>query len=173
MCIGEQHENCIHQKPFGLLLLCAVFSLVTPIVNFSSLPDTWENMPGLRRRVVKGRPLLVSTTPGCKQVLGNVKNLAANYEVLKPVLQCMAKSGVVDTPSVDVMGPLVLELFGNAGYPNPGAAEDMAHQEAWAIKRCLTLARRKWSRPGGPEIPKDPGFSKSGFSEIRASAVLE
>lgn len=129
------------------------------MVNFSSVPDAWENTPCLRRRVVKGKRLMLSTTPEISQVLGNVKNLAANNEVLKPVLACMVKCGVVKTPSVEVLAPLVLDLFGNAGYPNTAAAEDMAHQEAWGIKRCLNFARRKWSRPGGPEIPKDPDFA--------------
>lgn len=128
------------------------------MVNFSKVPGAWEDNAAVRRRVVKGKRLMLSTTPGIPQVLGNVKNLAANYDILKPILECMVKCGVVSTPSLETLSPLILELFGNAGYPNPAGAEDMAHQEAWGIKRCLNLARRKWSRPGGPEIPKEPDF---------------
>ena len=122
------------------------------MVNFSKIPEQWDAVPSLRRRAAKGRSLLVSATTGIKQILGNVKNIAENYEVLKPIVETMTNVGNIETPGIDTLSPLLLEFYGLASYPSPEEAAGLAHQDAWGVKRCLTLLRRKWARQ---EIPKD------------------
>ena len=69
------------------------------MVNFSKIPEQWDAVPSLRRRAAKGRSLLVSATTGIKQILGNVKNIAENYEVLKPIVETMTNVGNIETPA--------------------------------------------------------------------------
>ena len=95
---------------------------------------------------------MVSAVKGVSHVLGNIKNAAENRDVLLPLVRCMAQMGRVDTPSIEVLSPLVIEFYSLAGYPDPAGLEAVAHQDAWGIKRCLTLLRRKWSRN---EVPKE------------------
>lgn len=124
------------------------------MVNFSRVPQEWDDVAALRRRASKGRTLMVSATKGISHVLGNIKNVAENRDVLLPLVRCMCSAGRVDTPSLELLTPLVIEFYSLAGYPDPSELEAVAHQDAWGIKRCLTLLRRKWSRS---ETPKDVG----------------
>ncbi|CAE7197320.1 hypothetical protein AK812_SmicGene350 [Symbiodinium microadriaticum] len=116
------------------------------MVNFSRVPQQWDDVAALRRRASRGRTLMVSAVKGVSHVLGNIKNAAENRDVLLPLVRCMAQMGRVDTPSIEVLSPLVIEFYSLAGYPDPAGLEAVAHQDAWGIKRCLTLLRRKWSR---------------------------
>lgn len=112
------------------------------MVDFSKVPQAWDDIATLRRRAQKGRSLMVSTTRGVNQVLGNIKNVAENHEILRPLVACMSKCGVVDTPPVEKLSELVAEFYGLAGFPEPAGIEALAHQDAWGIKRCLSLLRR-------------------------------
>ncbi|CAE7808331.1 unnamed protein product [Symbiodinium microadriaticum] len=100
---------------------------------------------------------MVSTVKDVSQVLGNIKNVAENYDVLFPLVQRMSACGRVDTPAVDDITPLVVEFYSETGFPDTANLEALAHQDAWGIKRCLTLVRRKWSRA---ETPKDRRAAK-------------
>ena len=120
--------------------------------DFSKIAEEWDAQPLLRRRAAKGKALLVSTLKDVPQVLGNIKNMAENSDVLKPIVLRMSAEGILDTPSVETLTAVVLEFYSLAGYPDPLGAHALAHQDAWGMKRCLTLLRRKWSRQ---EIPKD------------------
>lgn len=122
------------------------------MVDFSKVPKQWDSIATLRKRAIKGRRLMVSTVKDVSQVLGNIKNVAENFEVLLPLVECMSKCGRVDSPSVDDITPLVVEFYSEAGFPDTANLEALAHQDSWGIKRCLTLLRRKWSRG---ESPKD------------------
>ena len=136
--------------------ISALFSgfcfLSVAMVDFSKIPQTWDDISALRRRAQKGRSMMVSTTQGISQVLGNIKNVSENHEILRPLVLEMSKNGVVETPPVEKLSQLVVEFYSLAGYPDPGNIEALAHQDAWGIKRCLSLVRRKWSRA---ETPKD------------------
>ena len=127
------------------------------MVDFSGVPEAWDGEPLLRRRAAKGQSLMVSTVRDVPQVLGNIKNVAANYDVLAPLVTKMAVAGVIETPSLEVLTPLVIEFYSLAGYPDPVGVHALAHQDAWGLKRCLTLLRRKWSRG---EVPKDSCWGK-------------
>ena len=128
---------------------------VTKVVKLDGLAKVWESDFSLRQRASKGRSLMISTIPGISQVLGNVKNVAANVATLKPLVGMMSAQGIVDTPSVDMLAPVCAEFLELANYPNKDDLQTIAHQDAWGIKRCLTLCRRKWSKT---ETPKDSGF---------------
>ena len=116
------------------------------------LPELWDDDRCLRRRVGKGYCMMVSTTKGVRQVLGNLKNVSANADVLEPVVKLMAANGVVDTPPVEDLSDVCEAFLRLANYPDEANITTAAHQDAWGIKRCLTLCRRKWSKP---ETPKD------------------
>ena len=116
------------------------------------LPEVWEVDRDLRRRVSRGYCMMVSTTKGVVQVLGNVKNVSANAEVLLPVVEIMARNGVLETPSVEDLSDVCEAFLTLANYPDMPNVATAAHQDAWGIKRCLTLCRRKWSKS---EKPKD------------------
>ena len=122
------------------------------MLDFSNIAEEWEAQAPLRRRASKGKSLMVSTVKEVPQVLGNTKNVAENSDVLMPLIKRMAAAGILETPSVETLSPMVLEFYALAGYPDPAGAPALAHQDAWGIKRCLTLVRRKWSRQ---EMPKD------------------
>ena len=122
------------------------------MVDFSKISEEWEAQATLRRRASKGKSLMVSTLRDVPQVLGNIKNVAENHEVLLPLVKRMSAAGALDTPAVETLAGFVLEFYSLAGYPDPVRAHALAHQDAWGIKRCLTLLRRKWSRQ---EMPKD------------------
>ena len=122
------------------------------MAGFSKLPEQWDAVPNLRRRAAKGRSLLVSAVKDMNQILGNIKNVAENSDVLRPIVETMTSAGNLETPSIEVLSPLILEFYGLASHPSPEQAAALAHQDAWGVKRCLTLLRRKWSRQ---EMPKD------------------
>ena len=118
----------------------------------AALPELWEQNRDLRRRVARGYCMMVSTTKGVVQVLGNVKNVSANVDVLKPLVEIMAENGMVDTPAVEDLSDVCEAFLKLANYPDLNNVATAAHQDAWGMKRCLTLCRRKWSKS---ETPKD------------------
>ena len=139
------------------------------MVDFSKVPKEWESNATLRKRAMKGRRLMVSTVKDVSQVLGNIKNVAENYDVLFPLVQRMSACGRVDTPAVDDITPLVVEFYSETGFPDTANLEALAHQDAWGIKRCLTLVRRKWSRA---ETPKDHHCAINGITQIDSLNVF-
>ena len=150
----DERKNYLSRKPFRRFesLRLRFSRSLAGMVNFSRVPQQWDDEAILRRRASKGRTLMVSAVKGVSHVLGNIKNVAENQNVLLPLVTCMSQWGRVDTPSIEVLTPLVIEFYSLAGYPDPTGLEAVAHQDAWGIKRCLTLLRRKWSRA---ETPKD------------------
>ena len=125
---------------------------VRRVVNLDGLAETWEAIYELRKRAASGHSLLVSTVPGLPQVLGNIKNVAANAAVLKPLVQMMGEQGIINTPSLELLDPVCQKFLQLANYPKEDDVVALAHQDAWGLKRCLTLCRRKFIKA---EVPKD------------------
>ena len=85
------------------------------MLDFSNIAEEWEAQAPLRRRASKGKSLMVSTVKDVPQVLGNIKNVAENSDVLMPLIKRMAAAGILETPSVETLGPMVLEFYALAG----------------------------------------------------------
>ncbi|CAE7847204.1 unnamed protein product [Symbiodinium necroappetens] len=75
------------------------------------------------------------------QILGNIKNVAENSDVLRPIVETMTSAGNLETPSIEVLSPLILEFYGLASHPSPEQAAALAHQDAWGDARAAELVR--------------------------------
>ena len=93
-----------------------------------------------------------STSPHMVSCAGSLKDCCENHEVLEAVLAIMASCATVDTPSVDAVSEAVQKYCEVANYPDKDGIPNLAHRDAWSIKRCLTSLKRKWVRN---ETPKD------------------
>ena len=113
----------------------------------------WELQRDLRLRCAKGGALMISAKGKPGAVQGTLANIAANASVLAPITGRMAQNGVIKTPPVEVLTSLVFDFYVNCNFPKLEAAPSLAHQDAWAIKRCMTTLRRKWQRR---EFPREP-----------------
>ncbi len=112
----------------------------------------WESQRDLRQRCCKGLSLMVNVK-GKGPVMGTLANITANHTVLAAITGRMAQNGVIKTPPVDSLSALVFDFYVLANFPDTATAATLAHQDAWAIKRCLTTLRRKWQRHETPRVP--------------------
>jgi len=112
----------------------------------------WEAQRDLRQRCSKGLSLMVNVK-GKGPVIGSLANITANHAVLASITGRMAMNGVIKTPPVDQLSALVFNFYVLANFPEMTTAATLAHQDAWAIKRCMTTLRRKWQRNETPRVP--------------------
>ena len=127
--------------------------MASPTKWLSQVDQQWEAQRDLRQRCSKGGGLMINAKGKPGAIQGTLANVAANASVLAPITGRMAQNGVIKAPSVEVLTALVFDFYVAANFPKLEIAPSLAHQDAWAIKRCLTTLRRKWQRRESPREP--------------------
>ena len=80
-----------------------------------------------------------------------IMNLRYNVEVLEPALRKWAENDPTAVPLVDDLSSEVEKVLHLCNRDHPGAT--WVHQDAWALRRLMTLLKSLTTKP---KIPKEP-----------------
>ena len=134
----------------------------TTLFSFGeSCVRAWEGHRDLRKRAIKGIPLLVGETEsGDDEDLGmqipqSLANIRLNYTLLKAYTKHMAQSGIVVTKHVDLLKEPVTKFYElmEIDVDTP-AAKAVCQGQTGVIKKMLGVVKRKWSRWEMPRAPR-------------------
>ena len=150
-------------QPFWLDYSWDIFEMegTRPFSFGESCVRAWEGHRELRKRAIKGDPLLVGEKESTDdeedlgmhipQSLGNIR---LNYTLLKAYTKHMARSGCVVTKNVVLLKEPLTKFYElmEIDVERP-AAKAVCKGQAVVIKKMLTVVKRKWTRWEMPRAP--------------------